>query len=163
MAPCWLNPAANPPSLLRAARQETPEATWPPALRAAVAAAQAPPPSQLVAPSPPSSSSSSSSAAASPPAAAADAGLTIAEKLERRYAEAAAEAAAAGRERTDVQRRIERRAAYMEEADARDDTPFFLGVAAAFFLPAAVILGWAQATGYLQEIYTGSLSAASGM
>jgi hypothetical protein len=110
-----------------------------------------------------SSSSSSSSAAASPPAAAADAGLTIAEKLERRYAEAAAEAAAAGRERTDVQRRIERRAAYMEEADARDDTPFFLGVAAAFFLPAAVILGWAQATGYLQEIYTGSLSAASGM
>ena len=73
---------------------------------------------------------------------------TIAERLEAQYASRQAED---GR-LTALERRVKARQAYMEEADARDDGPFFAGLAAAFLLPALVILGVAASSGYLDKL-----------
>lgn len=59
------------------------------------------------------------------------------EVLEQR--QRAAEQAA--RQVNEVQKRIERRKAYMEVDAARDDTPLLLGLLTAFVAPAAIILG----------------------
>lgn len=40
----------------------------------------------------------------------------------------------------------------------RNDTPLILGLAAAFLGPAAIILAYASATGYLDTLYTSSLT-----
>lgn len=73
---------------------------------------------------------------------------TIAERLAAQYAARQAED---GR-LTALERRIKARQAYMEEADARDDAPFFAALAAAFLLPALVILGVAASSGYLDKL-----------
>ncbi len=63
---------------------------------------------------------------------------------------------------TESQKRMARRQAYMEQDMERDDTGFFLAVGAIFILPAFVILAVAYFTGYLDNLYTVTLSNAFG-
>jgi len=61
------------------------------------------------------------------------------------------------RARSQSQRRIDARKARMDEVGERDDTAFFSLAAAAFLVPAAAILAWAYASGYLApntELYS---------
>mmetsp|Transcript_33110 Transcript_33110/g.98475 ORF Transcript_33110/g.98475 Transcript_33110/m.98475 type:complete len:348 (-) Transcript_33110:757-1800(-) len=59
--------------------------------------------------------------------------------------------------KTDVQRRIERRQAYMDQVGQRNDSTF-LSVAGLLFLgPAIGILAWAYFSGYLDSMYSNSL------
>lgn len=51
----------------------------------------------------------------------------------------------------------------MEEASQRNDGPFFAGLFAAFLLPAAVILAVAYSSGYMDALYTNTLSAGRGI
>ncbi|GIM03519.1 hypothetical protein Vretimale_8277 [Volvox reticuliferus] len=79
---------------------------------------------------------------------------TIGERLAAKYA-------AQQRARmtvNEVQRRIDRRKAYMEIDDQRDDTGLLLGLAAAFLLPALSILTIAYFTGYLDRLYLTALT-----
>ncbi|KXZ54914.1 hypothetical protein GPECTOR_4g986 [Gonium pectorale] len=82
------------------------------------------------------------------------AGMTIGERLAAKRA-AALKAQMANNQ---VQARIERRKAYMEIDDQRDDTGLILGLAAAFLLPALVILVIAYFTGYLDRLYLTALT-----
>ena len=82
---------------------------------------------------------------------------TLADELTSRYAEA--------RKfkndllQTDVQKRIEKRKEYMEVVEQRNDSSV-LGWAVGLFLgPAVVILGVAYLSGYLDAMYSNSLSA----
>lgn len=60
---------------------------------------------------------------------------------------------------TDVQKRIQKRKEYLSVVSERNDAPFFAMLAAAFLLPAAVILGIAFSTGYLDQLYSNTLSS----
>jgi hypothetical protein len=55
-----------------------------------------------------------------------------------------------------------RRQAYMEQDMERDDTGFFLVVGAFFLLPALIILAVAYFSGYLDNMYSVSLSSFGG-
>ncbi|GLC45288.1 hypothetical protein PLESTB_000716300 [Pleodorina starrii] len=57
-----------------------------------------------------------------------------------------------------VQKRIDRRKAYMEIDEQRDDTGLLLGLAAAFLVPPLVILTIAGFTGYLDRLYLTALT-----
>eukprot|EP00191_Tetraselmis_sp_GSL018_P008669 CAMPEP_0177600636 /NCGR_PEP_ID=MMETSP0419_2-20121207/13770_1 /TAXON_ID=582737 /ORGANISM="Tetraselmis sp., Strain GSL018" /LENGTH=298 /DNA_ID=CAMNT_0019093725 /DNA_START=295 /DNA_END=1191 /DNA_ORIENTATION=- len=56
------------------------------------------------------------------------------------------------RQRSEVEMRIQARKDYLGEVSQRDDTGFFLGLAAAIVLPAATILAIAYASGYLDAL-----------
>ena len=73
---------------------------------------------------------------------------TIGQRLELRYKQADAGL-------TDLERRQARRKAYFKQSSGRNDAPFFTAVFAAFILPAAVILGVAASTGYLDTLAAG--------
>ncbi|GBG00131.1 hypothetical protein Rsub_12742 [Raphidocelis subcapitata] len=81
-------------------------------------------------------------------------GESIGDRLQRQYAAAAV----AGRSQTAVEKRQQRRREAMAISDARDDRPLLLGLFAMFALPPLVILGVAQATGYLDALYTNTLT-----
>jgi hypothetical protein len=97
----------------------------------------------------------SSGGSASGSAGSAGSGESIGDRLARQYQEAAA----AGRSPTAVEARQQRRKAAMEVSAARDDRPFLLGLFLTFALPPLVILGIAQATGYLDALYTNTLAS----
>lgn len=81
-------------------------------------------------------------------------GPTMGEKLAAKY-EAAQRAQMTVNQ---VQQRIDRRKAYMEIDDQRDDTKLLLGLAAAFLLPPLVILVIAYFNGYLDSLYLQSIT-----
>lgn len=80
---------------------------------------------------------------------------TIAEKLEAEYRIANDPA---GRPMSDVDKRIARRKERMEIVKERNDLPFFAGLMVAFLAPALAILWAASASGYLDQLVTGSVS-----
>lgn len=82
-------------------------------------------------------------------------GDSIGDQLEQRFQ-------TSSRLQTESQKRMARRQAYMEQDMERDDTGFFLGVGAIFILPAFAILAVAYFSGYLDNMYTVSLSNAFG-
>ena len=73
---------------------------------------------------------------------------TIGERLERNYRKDNAGL-------TDLERRVAKRKEYFEQSSERNDSLFFAGVFAAFFLPALTILGVAVYTGYLDTLAEG--------
>ena len=82
---------------------------------------------------------------------------TIADELTSRYAEA--RKLKKDLQQTDVQKRIEKRKEYMEVVEQRNDSTV-LGWAVGLFLgPAVVILAVAYLSGYLDTMYSNSLSA----
>lgn len=80
--------------------------------------------------------------------------MTVGERMAAQY-EAQQRAAL---QVTDVKRRIDKRAAYMDEVSQRNDSPLVLGLLAAFLLPPAVILAIASSSGYLERLYEMSLT-----
>jgi hypothetical protein len=81
-------------------------------------------------------------------------GESIGDRLERQYREAAA----TGRAPTAVEARQQRRKAAMELSAQRDDRPFLLGLFLTFALPPLVILAIAKSSGYLDALYTHTLT-----
>jgi len=73
---------------------------------------------------------------------------TIGERLQRNYKKS-------NSGMTDLEKRVSKRKEYFEQTKTRNDTPFFLGVLAAFLLPALIILGVASASGYLDSLAAG--------
>lgn len=69
-----------------------------------------------------------------------------------------AAAEAKGMRKSDVVKRMERRAAYLEQVGQRNDSPYLAGAVALFVLPSLVILGWAYFSGYLDHIYSLSVT-----
>mmetsp|Transcript_40113 Transcript_40113/g.103823 ORF Transcript_40113/g.103823 Transcript_40113/m.103823 type:complete len:285 (-) Transcript_40113:213-1067(-) len=75
---------------------------------------------------------------------------TVAEELE-------AAARRQARDKSAVERRIQARKDYLGEVSERDDSKFFALIAAAFFLPAIVILLVAFGSGYMDELQMNNL------
>ncbi|KAL4535207.1 hypothetical protein Ndes2437A_g05937 [Nannochloris sp. 'desiccata'] len=73
---------------------------------------------------------------------------TIGERLQRNYKKS-------NSGMTDLEKRVSKRKEYFEQTSTRNDTPFFLGVLAAFLLPALIILGIASTSGYLDSLAAG--------
>lgn len=80
--------------------------------------------------------------------------MTVGERMAAQYQ--AREQGA--KQKTEVAKRMERRAAYMELEAQRDDRPLIAGLAVAFLGPALIILGVAAGTGYLDKLYSASLT-----
>lgn len=59
---------------------------------------------------------------------------------------------------SDVQQRKKKRADYLGEVNKRNDAPLLLGLTLAFVGPAAIILGVAFYTGYLDGLVQNSVS-----
>jgi len=59
--------------------------------------------------------------------------------------------------KSEVEQRIKARKAYLGEVGQRDDSKLFAGLAAAFFLPAIVILTVAFASGYMDTLQMNTL------
>lgn len=74
---------------------------------------------------------------------------TIASKLAIAFKE---EEDTASRERKQREQRRQRRQEYMQRESSRDNTKFFLGLAASFFLPAIGILAYAFSSGLMDRI-----------
>ncbi len=73
---------------------------------------------------------------------------TIGDRLQRNYNKS-------NSGMTDLEKRVNRRKEYFDQTSTRNDTPFFLGVLAAFLLPAVIILGIASSSGYLDALEAG--------
>mmetsp|Transcript_28172 Transcript_28172/g.71821 ORF Transcript_28172/g.71821 Transcript_28172/m.71821 type:complete len:268 (-) Transcript_28172:332-1135(-) len=81
-------------------------------------------------------------------------GMTIGERMAAEY-----EAREAARQKvSEVNKRIQKRAAYMDEVSERNDAPFFALVGLAFLGPALIILAVAAGSGYLDQLYTSSMT-----
>ncbi len=73
---------------------------------------------------------------------------SIGERLQRNYKKS-------NSGMTDLEKRQSKRKEYFAQTGKRNDTTFFLGVLAAFLLPAVIILGIASSSGYLDALESG--------